>query len=270
MDSNKIKINYDPIERCTSFQFLGDNGQWGDVYEGSDLSRKKYSTAIADGRIGELLQIINDNYNVDENGVKIIFSGTDEVFNEVRSVIKEYEGMTLERCNSKVVVVGKRNSGKTYLVEGIFDFLERKICAVDKGGYIEYLDVQDGISIYEIKGIDLGLENVDKAYSFLENRIREGATTVFYCLFAKSGKIEETEISFIKKVESEYADINVIPVITGCVDEKRGSDFAHEIIDELGDRDVVLTLAKEMNTRVGVIQKFGMDNVIKKISEEGA
>lgn len=191
MDSNKIKINYDPIERSTSFQFLGDYGQWGDVYEGSDLSRKKYSTAIADGRIGELLQIINDNYNVDENGVKIIFSGTDEVFNEVRSVIKEYEGMTLERCNSKVVVVGKRNSGKTYLVEGIFDFLERKICAADKGGYIEYLDVQDGISIYEIKGIDLGLENVDKAYSFLENRIREGVTTVFYCLFAKSGKIED-------------------------------------------------------------------------------
>jgi hypothetical protein len=267
MDVNKLKVNYNSSTQTATFQFLSDNGQWVDIHKGSDLSRKKYASAIKDGRITELLEIINKTYNINECGVKIIFSGDADAYSKLQETIEGgFVDISLARTESKNIVVGKRNAGKTCLAEAVMTCLGKIPKIEEYDQYIKFFDSEDDISIYEIKGIDLGIENVDKAYEALVNCIEEGARTVFYCFQAKTGKIENTEIDFIHKIEKAYSEIAVIPVITACIDERMGNEFANKIVDELGRRDVLITLAKEKNTKAGTIPAFGIEQVVKNLA----
>ena len=268
---NRIKINYNLAEKTASFQFMSDNGYWTDVHKASALSRKKYASAIAEDRINELLDVIDTTYNVDGCGVIISFSGDETVYKKVSSYVQKYNGIEIERKESKGIVSGKRNSGKTCLIEGIFDSLGKKLNLDDCEDYIRYFNEEDGITLYEIKGIDLGIDNVNKAYDSLVKCIDGGSViTVFYCLLAKTGKIEDTEIEFINRIENEYPRVKVTPVITGCIDERKANEFANRIVKELGMREVLITLAKDMNTKVGPIPSFGIDKVIKNLSGDNS
>jgi hypothetical protein len=266
MDTNKIKINYNSSAQTAAYQFLSDNGQWVDVDKNSELSRKKYVTAIKDGRIVELLSIIDKTYNIDGCGVEIAFTGEKDAFSKIKDVIDDgFTAIFLSCTESKNVIVGKRNSGKTYLAEAIISYLGKKPRIEENDKYIKYFDPEDAVTLYEIKGIDLGLDNVDKAYEVLKSCIEDGAKTVFYCFQATTGKIENPEIDFIYRVEKSYPEISIVPVITACVDEGKGNEFAHKIVDEIGKKDVLITLAKEKNTRVGMIPAYGIEQVIKKL-----
>lgn len=266
MDANRIKINYNVADKTASFQFLSDNGQWTDVHKGSDLSRKKCTTAIAEGRIDELFRTIDKIYNIGGYGVIISFSGDAEIYSQLLSVSRNFDGISLERKEVKSVIIGKRNAGKTCLAEGIMAGLGSNPTIDDKDDYISYVASDYGLSLFEIKGIDLGLENVNKAYTSLVRCVDAGATTIFYCFLAKTGKIETVEIDFIHRFEKEHPRIKVKPIITGCVDERKAFEFAQRIVEEIGDREVLITLARDMNTKAGIIPHFGIDQVIKNLS----
>lgn len=264
---NRIKIIYNSTNTKAYYQFMNDNGKWGDVPKESELSRLFYANAIAEDRIKELLQVIDKRYNGHNEGVNILYCGKLTVYDKfLVALSNDFVDRNIKciRYDSKNIVVGKRNAGKTCLIEGIMAHFGKDIvpCEIDR--YIEYED--DGVSLYEIKGIEPGLENVQKAFETVEERIMAGTRTVLYCFSFRAGKFEEIEIKFIKDIESRYADVQVIPIITGCIDEQRAIDFSQKISSELGGREVILTLAKEMNTKVGTLASFGLDKVIGKLS----
>ena len=266
MKINRIKINYSLTEKKASFQYMSDNGQWVDVYKGSELSRNKCATAIGEGRIEELLETINRIYNLNGCGVAINYSGDETVYTELLAHAQNYDGIRIERKELRCIIIGKRNAGKTCLAEGIMNYLGSEPRIEDDEECTAYYNDTDGISLYEIKGIDFGLENIDKAYDALIKRLGSGAVTILYCFLAKTGKIENTEINFVKRLEREHLGIKVKPVITGCIDEKGAKEFAHRIVEEMGDREVFITLAKDMNTKIGVIPSFGIDHMISNLA----
>ena len=265
MDNNKIKLNYNEITGIAAFQFLSDNGHWVDVPMGSPLSRERNYKAISEDRVEELLEVINRYYNVDGCGVEIIYTGAPETFLKIHSHMDSFTQLRLIRRESKNVIIGKRGVGKTYLAKGIMNYLGRIPIVEETEGFLKYIDDEDGICLYEIKGIDIGIINVEKSYKALRKCIGDGVKTIFYCFHGKTGKIEETEIDFIMRVERENPTIKITPVVTVCIDEKESDEFAQKIKQELGPREVILVLSEEMKTKIGSIPSFGLDKIVKKL-----
>jgi hypothetical protein len=167
----------------------------------------------------------------------------------------------------KVAVIGKISSGKTTLIEGL-TIHNNSTCESSSlsCGTTKYYDVSNNIEWYEIAGIEFGKEPVAKASEVLDSLIAvNGVSIVLYCLNARTGKIEDIERDFIVDVKRKNLAVIVFGVITACVDESRSRDFAVKVSSTTKQTKVFTVLAKEMRTKAGYLEPFGLDELIKNI-----
>lgn len=175
----------------------------------------------------------------------------------------------------KIAVIGKMNSGKTSLIEGMGTLQGYRYFVTEFPDYCIYRDEGRQTEWYEINGIDIGMENIKRAKQVICKLVETGLSVVIYCVNAISGRMEDVEKDFIHHLVENYPKVTVLVVLTMAVKKD-----AHEVVNEIEKLSkrirVATTLAKKYefeteDPKTGkekniVLQPYGLDVLSKYIS----
>lgn len=177
----------------------------------------------------------------------------------------------------KIAIVGKKDIGKTTLIEGMATYIGQPFIKENSKNYAVYEDRKSNIQWYEVKGIDLGKDKIEEAYMTVKGLIEDGLKTIFYCICGGVGKIEDLELNLIRRLTTEYPKVSVVIVLTMCYKEEEAiQDTVNEIKKLVGKSEIVQTLARDYKTRIKisktgepfVIPSFGLDSVYRYANGE--
>lgn len=283
MKRNAIRIVCNPYAKGISYYFKNEQGEWDVISENSPLSRQFYTKLpvgmsmqeFVEKRIEQILEVIDNIYNRKAKGIDILFEGTTECFEILSSAAKSYSVNRNVKCKlgtTKVAVLGKKSVGKTNLIEGLEDIIGYKYSRKNGEGYTMYSDECNRAQWYEVDGIDLGIDNVDRAFKTVEKLSTEGLSAVIYCISGSSGRIEDTEKNIIKKIE-DFASIKTMIALTMCY--KDDNQTVYDEIEKVTDQmKIVSTLAKPYKTagkdkegKSLVVEAFGVEEVSRFVFE---
>lgn len=271
MKRNSLKIVCNPYTERISYYFKNEMSEWIVLSGSSVLSRQYYTKTSMKKRAREIIDKSNEIYNRKNKGLDIIFEGDKESFDYLKGTIEYYFGeqdITCEISTTKIVVVGKSCSGKSFLIEGMEKYRGYKYIMSDFGKYTVYSDECNHAQWYEIKGIDLGKEYVQKAYDTIEGLISNGLSSVVYCVNATTGRLENIEKDFLLGLIEKQPDLRVMVALTMC-----HKDDIKEVIDEIKKMTdqikVIPILASEYKTNAKdlqtgenyIIKPFGLDDL---------
>lgn len=267
MKHNQIKIISNSGEKTLSYFFRNEKEEWNLVSNASALSRKKYVTASIKEHAVEILQIINDIYNIGNRGVDIYFEGSKNDFDFLCCAINEnFVEYTLNCLHQKtaVAVAGKIGSGKTTLIEELIKVQGKKHQLFYDGNITGYKDSESAVTWYEIRGIDLGKENVEAAIKKFDQLAKNGVTNFIYCF--RTIKIEDLEEQFIRHVREKSPGVKILIVHTLCLEDDADILLQH-LKETVGEVKVIPTLAKEFKSREGILSPYGLDEIIQYLFE---
>lgn len=270
MKRNTIRVVCNPYTNKMSYYFRNEFGEWDVLSGNSPLSRKYYTNTSVGERAKEILKKIDEIYNRKNKGVDILFEGTAENYSFLLEKIKEIlpdRDINCQLGTTKIAVVGKKSVGKSFLIEGLEDLQGFKYLKTKQKEYVKYVDECNHAEWYEVTGIDLGKDKVEKAFKTVKKLSEKGLSTVVYCISATSGRIEEIEKNFIKRIADSFTELKVMIVLTMCY-----KDDIQEVIDEIekitDQIKMVPVLAKEYKTglkdengEVMIIAPFGLEDV---------
>ncbi len=168
----------------------------------------------------------------------------------------------------KIAVIGKKAVGKTSLIEGIEAYIGQTFNQENCKNYNIYEDRKSNIQWYEVKEIDLGKNKIEETYAIVKELIAEGLKVIFYCISGVAGKIEDSELSLIRRMAAEYPKVSVVVLLTMCYKEDI-EDTIDEIQKVVGKIKIIPTLARDYKTKIKipktgenlVISPFGLDAV---------
>lgn len=276
MKRNSIRVVCNPYTNKMSYYFKNELGEWNVLSGSSPLSRQYYTNTSIMERGSEILSVIDEIYNRKNRGVDILFEGTADSFECICQAIEQnYPDRDL-KCTlgtTKIAVIGKAAVGKSTLIEGMERLKGFNYTKIINEDYIEYTDECNHAKWYEIKGIDLGEESINKALKTVEELCEEGLSAVVYCVSAMTGRIERAEEQIISRIENDYAELKVMVVLTMCY-----KDDIQETVDEIeritNQAKLVLTLADEYKTALKdqngepiTIEAFGLEDVSEYVFE---
>ena len=267
MSCNQIKIVSNTKRHSLAFYMKSETGKWNLVSNDSALSRKEYTGATIQNRAKDIVQVIHSLYNQGNRGVNIFFEGEEKDFLLLKEIVDAQfstSGITCALQKSHIAVAGKAGSGKTSLIKGFGIYKGISFNSRQKDGVNIFTDDEETVAWYEIPGITIGAETFLKARDTLEQLARSGLTAFIYCL--GTNKIEVSEEEFIFFVRDKYPEIKVLVVLTRSVDDEQAL-YIEQLSESLKGIKVIPILAMDMNTRVGVIPAFGLDDVDRYISE---
>lgn len=276
MKRNTLKIISNPYTKQLSYYFKNEIGEWDVLSSNSPLSRKYYTNTSIKERGHEILNIINDVYNRKNKGVDIIFEGTSKEYScldeEVRNNYIECN-INCRTGTTRIAILGKRDVGKTYLIEGMEELEGCGFTREEKEEYIQYTDNINNVQWFEIRGIDLGTEHVEKAMKTMQKLAAEGLSTVIYCISAVAGKCEDIESNMISQLVDEYVDLKVMVALTLCYKDDIISSM-DEIEKLTSHIKIVPTLAKNYKTAMkdkhGIpieVESFGLKEISEYVFE---
>lgn len=183
------------------------------------------------------------------------------------------DGNTADDETKRILIAGKKSVGKTVLIEGIERKKNKRFERIVKPGkYRIYEDKNKHITFYEIEGIDLGKDEVERTYEIIKNLMVGKAASIAYCISAETGKIEDIEKDLIDRFIKEFPKATITIILTMCYKEN-----VQEIVESLrtvcGGINVIQTLAREYKTGIKdpktgkpfVIQPFGLDEVYELV-----
>ncbi len=267
MNRNKVKIVCNKNINSISYYFQNENSEWIRVSNSSELSRKEYTYTTIKEKVFDILKIINEIYNPGSRGVDLYFEGSDDEFNIIcKTLDSNYsqENIMCHQNKMKIAVAGKIRSGKTTLIGELGKLLNVHYDNTQSTDYIVYNDKKGNIQWYELKGIDLGKENIEQTISIIDELVNKGLTTFVYCF--GTSKIEKLEEKIILHVRNNYPQIKILVVLTSCVYDEAPS-LAEQVSKSINQVKVIPVLAKELKTRGGIIPAFGLEQIVKYIFE---
>lgn len=267
MAQNKIKIKTNPENNTLSFFILSEQQKWCPVSNSSALSRKKFVNANIKDISAEIIESIDSVYNMRSRGVDIYFEGSNEDYSVLQNTINTlFADKNIKSFLQKTViaVAGKVQSGKTTLIEAMARSKGEEYQLDDTVEIPTYSNVNGTVVWYEIPGIDIGIENLIAARETFERLAKSGITTFIYCL--SSTKIELLEEEFINFVTNNYSSVKVILALTKYTDEEEAI-YSNQLSNRMKGVKVIPLLAKDLKTRQGTIEAYGLDILDQAIFE---
>lgn len=261
MKSNKLRIDCKDTGEI-SYLFLSERG-WGPVSKSSALFREEYRhTPVYPETAREVFGIISRDYSLG-GGVDIQFRGPKDVYEIFRGAAQELSPDGRLRCQKLtdvvIAVAGRIRVGKTVLIRALKRVAEEK--DRDSAGNL-------CCRFLELQGIDIGDEYIEHAKNELEHlRQENGVNCLIYCL--ESGKVDPAEKHFLQYVTARYPQMTVLAVLPRCIDAA-AEQVASDISALLDGMQVIPVLAEELNTKVGVIQPYGVDEVLDAVYRQEA
>lgn len=262
---NKLKIVSNRNLKSLSFYLMNEKGRWMLVSNYSDLSRKKYKAANIFEAGEDIIAIIDRDYNTGGRGVDIRFEGSDEEYHFLQECVKKHfhgQDVTCSHHRAAIAVAGKKYSGKSTFIEEMCKYMGEHLSSVQLDGYEKYTSQPSNTVWYEIAGIDFG--KIIAAKDAFTRIVPEGITDFIYCL--STTKIEEPEEALILYIKENYPYINILLLLTQCLDE--GSDlFVEHLSKQVNGVKVLPVLAVPKKTRSGTIESYGIDDVSRYLFE---
>lgn len=267
MKPNKIKIIQNSQTNTLSYQLQNEQMVWMPISNFSDLTKREYTKTSIQQSATEILSTIDMIYNIGSRGIKISFEGSDKDYQQLRKVVNElfsHKNITCEQQSIKVAIAGKCGSGKTTLIESLAQKQGIKYEMISQSEYQHYTNKSNPIEWFEINGIDLGMEYVEKAMHTVDQLSKHGITLFIYCF--TSVRVEAPELQFIQYVKDNYPEISLLGVFTKSVSDD--DTIASEAISRMCGIRVLPILAKEEKVYGRVIKAFGHENVLSAICGE--
>ena len=244
---NAVRIVCNPYNNQISYYFMNDKGVWTVLSGDSPLSRHEYTNTTMENSAKKIALKLDKVYNNKNRGLDILFEGTTQSYDYIKEAFKDCLPDRDIVCSigaTKIAVVGKVNAGKTCLIEGMERLQGYKYSVNKFPEYLLYSDEGNHIEWYEINGIDLGIENVEKAYKTVTELTENGLSAIVYCMSAATGRLEEVERDFVIKMVEEHPSITILLALTMCIKADSGS-IVNEIEKMTDQIRVIPTLAKE-------------------------
>lgn len=271
-----MRVVCNPYTNKMSYYIKNERDEWNVLSSSSPLSRQYYTDTTVKEKAVEILSVIDEVYNRKNKGVDILFEGTTDsygIFNDAAKRNFANRDITCNLGTTKVAVIGKIASGKSTLIEGLEKKIGFSYNKIKEDGYEIYIDECNHAQWYELKGIDLGLENLENAFRSVSKLSKDGLSAVIYCISGTTGRIEKEEKEFIMKLDEAFSSIKVMVALTMCY-----RDDVQDIVDEIeritNQSKVTVTLAKEYKTGLKdsegapiVVDAFGIESVSEFIFE---
>ncbi len=278
MKRNTLRIVCNPYTNQISYYFKNELDEWMVLSGNSPLSRQYYKNTTMQDRAESIVRKIDEIYNRKNRGIDILFEGTVDAFEAMEKAISNCllgRDILCRLGTTKIAVLGKKSSGKTFLIEGLEDLNGYKYTKESKKGYTIYKDECNQAEWYEVDGIDLGLDEIKRASKIIKQLAKEGITTVIYCISATTGRIEDVEGKLIAQIEKEFAELKVMVALTMCFKDEDDIKDTYDSIEKVTDQmKIVPTLAKAYKTAVKddngkpiMIEPFGLEMVSKYVFE---
>ena len=121
-DANRIRLICDPYSKEISYEWysfnedkyipLGSPSLWNDEYIRTTIQNRAY----------EIVDILNREYNVGNNGLEIVFAGTEDDYNDLRRVISNHF------ANSNITCI--RDSSYYYTSDYVMPIIKEKFSTI--------------------------------------------------------------------------------------------------------------------------------------------
>lgn len=277
MANNKIRIVCNPLAKHISYYYKNEKNEWIIFSESSPLSRNYYTATTLQERAEEIVIKLDEIYNRKDKGMEIIFEGDEDSYCYLQRAIEknlQRRNVSLLEGSTKVIVTGKVGSGKTTLIEEMEKLNEMEFEKKEFENYTLYKD-KNNTEWFEIKGIDFGKENIEKAYSNICQIVKNTSAMIVYCIHSSNRRIEEAETEFILKLIRTFPELAGMIVLTYCVNKDGLNKFIDEIEKLTEQIKVVPILAKEFELDAAdektnkpiVLKPFGMHSLAEYIFE---
>lgn len=277
MKCNKVRVVCNPIAKHISYYYKNENNEWHIFSSSSPLSRSYYTDTTIEERADEIVIKLDEIYNRKNKGLEISFEGDEKSYTAFKnSIVRNVPERKIQCCigSTKVIVTGKVGAGKTTLIEGI-EQLNNISCDVEEfDDYTLYRD-KNNTEWYEIKGIDFGRENVEKAYSTICKVVKNTSAMIVYCIHSSNRRVEAAESRFIMDLITKFPELAGMIVLTHTVNKKGLNSFVDEIEKMTEQIRVIPVLAKEFTLDIEdestkqpiVLKSFGLDKLAEYIFE---
>ena len=165
-----------------------------------------------------------------------------------------------------IAVIGMIGSGKTELILGMVHNLGSATRpSVHGNGVTLYTDDKNGMSWYEVDGIEMEKYSVDRIKWILHQLIKkDGVSEIVYCLNGIKGKMEDIERDFIVEIRHEYPHIKIIAVVTYSLNEA-SCEFAQQISITTMQTKTFAVLARKIVTVLGNAEPYGLDELANEL-----
>ena len=88
MYDNAIKIRCNPYTKVINYLYLEESGEWSPA--SSKLASDAFTNITIQHKLHEIIEEINEKYNLGNNGLDIIFEGCREDLEDLRSEVEQY------------------------------------------------------------------------------------------------------------------------------------------------------------------------------------
>ncbi|MBE5869867.1 MAG: hypothetical protein E7294_01195 [Lachnospiraceae bacterium] len=267
LDSYKAAVQLIKKEKSTK----GDQVKNTDILKAEKKGISDATKSIAEKSISGSIKDVQGKNNNEQVGI----SKYDEMilpsFAAENTNINVDSNLSFHSGAEKIIVVGKRGAGKTTLIEGLEKISGLTLNVSEYGKYRLYEDANGEFQWYEIKGIDLGKDEIDNAYKTIADLRQDSTAKLLYCISGGVGRIEEVELDLIRKLASMSSN-NIYIVLTLCFKEdiQDTIDIIHKAV---GNITIVQTLAKDYKTGIkipgtketAVISSFGLEGLYQMV-----
>ena len=191
----------------------------------------------------------------------------------IKAKEKSRSAIAGEDFSRKIMVAGRKASGKTTLIKACLKHRQRLLEVTHYDDYCLYDGGRD--QWYEINGIDLGMENVEKTRATVKKLVAEGSMYLFYCVSEETGKLETAEKTLITTIKNEFPQLQIFIVLTNAYRELI-SDIQTEMEKLVGKGKVIETLAKPYMTKIKnpqtgqarIVESYGIEQIYDAIKGE--